>query len=49
MVRSILMKKLESQPVFKKTANGGRKMARKYRTTSLVEDAGRAILRTLGF
>jgi hypothetical protein len=35
MVRRILMKKLESQPVFKKTANGGRKMARKYRTTSL--------------
>ncbi len=29
------MKKLESQPVFKKTATGGRKMARKYRRTSL--------------
>lgn len=29
------MKKLESQPVFRKTARGGRKMARKYRSTSL--------------
>jgi hypothetical protein len=29
MVRRILMRKFESHPVFKKTARGGRKMARK--------------------
>ena len=35
ILSKMLIRKLESQPVLKKTASGGRKRARKYRQTSL--------------
>ena len=44
MLKAMLMMKLESQPVLRKTDNGGRKSARKYSRMSLVDEGGRDIL-----